>query len=178
MPDVLDALDLQAVELYGCLAAEHVDQYLQLTLLGINLVHGTIKALERTIGNADHLTNGEVDLVFGLFNAHALVDLFDLIVGKRRRFGAGADEAGDGRRIAHDVPSVFAHFHLYEYIALEDSFFYHTALTVFDLDHFLFRHQDLEDLVFHIQRTCALADAFSYFFFVAAVGMDSIPVFL
>ena len=47
---------------------------------GIDLVDGAVEALEWAVGDVDDFADGEVDLVLGLFQAHALLDLFDFIL--------------------------------------------------------------------------------------------------
>src|SRR4051812_39757223 len=105
----LDFFDLQCIQLDRRVAAEHADQYLDLTLLGIDLVDGAVKALERSVNNTDNLANVEVDTMLRLGNTHALLDLGHLFVRDRRRLGAATNEASNTRGVADDVPCVFGH---------------------------------------------------------------------
>src|SRR3712207_2713048 len=118
---VLDALDLKTVKLYGRFTAEHIDEDFELTFLGIYLIDRTIKALERPVSDGDNLTDTVVDLVLGLFEAHSLLNLLDLVITEGCRFGAATDETGDGRCVANDIPGIFAHFHLDDDVTLENA---------------------------------------------------------
>src|SRR6185369_12277699 len=109
---VLNALNLQAVQLDWSFPAEHVHEHLQFALLRVDFVDGAIEALERSVGDVYDFADAVVNLVLWLFQAHALLDFFDFVLVDGGRFGTAAHEAGNAWGVAHNVPSVFAHFHL------------------------------------------------------------------
>src|SRR6185312_8609274 len=146
----LDALHLEAVEFDWRLAAEHVDQHLELALSCVNLAYTAVKALERSVDDVDDLAQIEVDLVLRLLQTHTFLNLLDFFGFDRGRVGAAAHETGDAGRIAHDVPGVLTQLHVHQDVALEDALLDDAALAVLDLDHLFLRHEDLEDLVAHI----------------------------
>src|SRR3546814_17032561 len=121
---------------------------------------GAGKALERTVSDAHYIAHVVVNLVLRLFAAHALHDLFDLFVGYRRWLGAAAHEPGNGRRVAHDVPRVFTHLHLYQHIALETTLFNDFTLAVLDFNHFLFWYNCFKNFVLHSHSFRTYPNAF------------------
>lgn len=173
----LSLLDLQAVELDRCFAAEHVDQDFELALGRVDFVDGAVEALERSVDNIDDFTDSKVNLVFRLFLTHALHDLFDFSIFDRAWIIAGTDEAGHGWGVTYDVPGVLGKLHLDQDVTLEDLLLDDFALAVLDLDHLLFWYQNLKDLILHIQGIGALADRLGDLFLVAAVGVDGVPLF-
>ena len=73
-------VDLQRVELNWRFAAKHTDHDAELTFGGIDFGNGTVKALEWAIDDVDNLALAEVDVVLGIFDAHALLNLGDFTV--------------------------------------------------------------------------------------------------
>ena len=111
-----------------------------------------------------------------LFDAHALFDLGDFLLGDRRWRGVCADKPGDAWRIANDVPSFVGQFHFNQCIALEDLVFNNFALAVFNLNLLFFWYHDVKDLVGHVYCVNTLTDTISYLFFVAAIGVNRVPL--
>ena len=77
---VLHFTNLKCVEFNWCVTTEHADHDLDLAFLRIDFADCTIESLERTVGDTDHFTSFEVDVVFWIFDAHALLDLADFAV--------------------------------------------------------------------------------------------------
>src|SRR4029453_9436993 len=100
----LEALHLEEVEPHRRLAAEEGHHHLDLALLQVDLVHQADKVHERTIDDADALTLDEADTDARLLRLHLTQDALDLAFVQRDGAHAGADEAGDAGRVAHDKP--------------------------------------------------------------------------
>src|SRR5712664_1003849 len=75
---LVDLLDLQQVELDRRLAAEHVDQHLQLALLRVDLVDLAVEVGERSVHDPHGLADLELDPDLGGFLLHLLLDRADL----------------------------------------------------------------------------------------------------
>src|SRR5438093_1933086 len=58
---LVDLLDLEQIQLDGSLAPEHVDQHLELALLGVDLVDLAMEVGEWTVDHADRLADCELD---------------------------------------------------------------------------------------------------------------------
>ncbi len=172
----LNFLYLQGVKFDRCVAAEHTDHDFDLALLVVDFGDRTIEALEWTVGDRDHFALAEVDVMLWIFDAHALLDLGDFAVRNWSRFRAATYEAGDTWGVADDVPGFVGELHFDQYVALEDFTLDDLALAVLDLDLLLFWYHSVKDLVGHVDGVDTLTDAVSYFFFVAAVGVDCVPL--
>src|SRR6266567_4630975 len=104
IPASVDLLDLQEVELDRRLPAEHVDQHLQLALLGVDLIDLAVEVGERSIHDPHRLADLELDPDLRGFLPHLLLDRPHLFFLEGHRAVGGADEAGDARRVADDDP--------------------------------------------------------------------------
>ena len=114
--------------------------------------------------------------MLGVFHAHALLDLLNLSLAYRGWLGTAPHKARDTRRIAYNVPCLVGELHLDQDIALENLNLNDFALAIFDLDLLLLRDDCIEDFVGHINGLNALADTIGYLFFIATVGVDSVPL--
>src|SRR3990172_9548586 len=100
----LQLLHLEEVQLHRRLPSEEGDQHLHLSLLQVEVVHLADEVLERAVHNAHVLADAEAYLNPRLLYPHLAQDAPDLFLLQRHRPVAGADEAGDARRVAHDEP--------------------------------------------------------------------------
>src|SRR5260370_14099257 len=75
---LVDLLDLQQVELDGGLASEHVDQDLQLALLGVDLVDLAVEVGERPVHDPHRFADLELDANLRRLLLHLLLDRADL----------------------------------------------------------------------------------------------------
>src|SRR5437868_13777193 len=82
---LVDLFHLQQVELDGRLAPEHVDQHLQLALLGVDLVDLAVEVGERSIDHAYRLADLELDPDLRSFLPHLLLDRSHLFFLERHR---------------------------------------------------------------------------------------------
>src|SRR5205823_15011327 len=85
-------LDLQTVELDRRLPAEHVDQHLQLALLGVDLIDLAQEVREGAVNHADALAQLELDPDLGLL-LDLLQDRLELVFLQRDGLVPGPDEA-------------------------------------------------------------------------------------
>lgn len=174
----LYSLNLEEVELDWSLATEHAHKHLDLAALFIHFAHLPFEVLERTIDNNDSIVRCEIYLVLHGVYRHTLHERVVLTLGERYRLGAAADEAGHARRVAHDVPRLIVHDHLYEHVSRIDAFFFGHALAAFDTDLLLGRYNHVKYLVLHTERLDALTQVACYRVLVARVGVDGVPATL
>src|SRR5690349_16787105 len=71
-------LNLQQVELDRRLAAEHVDEHLELALLGVDLVDLAVEVGERPVDHPHGLADRELDADLRRLLLHLLLDCADL----------------------------------------------------------------------------------------------------
>src|SRR5438270_1316701 len=147
---LVDLLDLQEVELDRRLAAEHVDQHLELAPLGVDVVDLAVEVGEGAVHDPDALPDLELDPDLGRLLLHLLLDRLDLLLLEGHGLVPGADEAGHAGGVADDVPGLVRHHHLDQDVAGEDPLLDVPALAVLDLDLVLHGDQDLEDPVVHV----------------------------
>src|SRR5919108_6568662 len=105
IPTSVDLFDLEQVELDRRLPAEHVDQDLQLALLGVDLVDLAQEVGEGSVDDADALAQLELDPDLRLL-LDLLQDRLELGLLQRHRLVARAHEAGHAWRVAADVPGL------------------------------------------------------------------------
>src|SRR5690606_29549776 len=146
---LLEFLLLREIQSHGRFPAEHGDQDLDLALLGVDVVDDAHEPLEGARPHLDALADLEVDLGLRPLDAHLAQDALDLGLVQRRGLAAGPHEARDPGRVADHVPGVVGHDHLDQHVARENLALNDAALAVFDLDLFLHRDEDLEDLSPH-----------------------------
>src|ERR1700738_512353 len=175
IPTSVNFLDLQEVELDRRLPAEHVDEHLQLALLGVDLVDLAEEVGEGAVHDADALAQLELDPDLRLL-LDLLQDRAKLVLVQRDRLVAGADEAGHPWRVPDDVPGLVGHHHLDQDVTGEDPLLDVAALAVLDLDLILCWDQDLEDLVVHVHRVDPLLEVLLDLLLVAGVGVDHVPL--
>src|SRR5205807_5458736 len=101
---LVDFLDLEQVELDRRLAAEHVDQHLQLALLRVDLVDLAVEVGKRPVHHAHGLADLELDPDLRRFLLHLLLDRPHLFLLQGHRAVRGADEARHTGRVADDEP--------------------------------------------------------------------------
>src|SRR6202011_3465572 len=128
IPTSVDLLDLQECELDRRLPAEHVDQHLQLALLGVDLVDLAEEVREGAVDHADALAQLELDPDLG-FLLDLLQDRLELALLQGDGLVAGPDEAGHPWRVADDVPGLVRHHHLDQDVARENPLLDVTALA-------------------------------------------------
>src|SRR5207302_494598 len=85
---LVDLLDLQEVELDRRLAAEHVDQHLELAPLGVDVVDLAVEVGEGAVHDPDALPDLELDPDLGRLLLHLLLDRLDLLLMP----GVGVDD--------------------------------------------------------------------------------------
>ena len=141
-------LHLQEVELDRRRAAEDRDHHLQRVLVEVHLVDHAVEAGERPFVDPHLLALFEHVLRLRLLGRglHLRQDLLDFVLAERRRLGAGADKAGDLRRVLHHVPRVVGHVHLDQDVAGEEPLRGDDLLAAAHLDDVLGRNQHLADL--------------------------------
>src|SRR5579864_9013391 len=100
----VNLLDLKQVELDRGLAAEHVDQHLELALLRVDLVDLAVEVRERPVDDTHRLADLELDPDLRRLLAHLLLDRPYLFLLQGHGAVRGADEARHARRVAHDEP--------------------------------------------------------------------------
>ena len=108
----LDLLDLEGVKLDRRVAAKHTDHDAELAFGVVYFGDSAVEALERTVDNIDDFANRKIDLVFWIFDTHALLDFGDLCVRNWSWLGAATDKASDARCVADNIPSFVGQFHL------------------------------------------------------------------
>src|SRR6266849_4591037 len=173
---LVDLLDLQQVQLHRRLTAEHVDQHLELALLGVDLVDLAVEVGERTVDNAHRLADLELDTDLRRLLLHLLLDGTDLFLLQRHRAVRGTHEARDARRVANDEPRLVRHHHAHQDVAGEDSLLHVAALAVLDLDLVLHRDEHLQDLVLHVHGLDPLLEVLLDLLLVAGVRVDDVPL--
>src|SRR5947209_18665481 len=102
-------LYLKEVQLDRGLAPEHVDQHLQLALLGVDLVDLAVEVGERAVDHAHRFADLELDADLRRLLLHLLLDRADLFLLQRHRAVGGADEAGHAWSVANDEPRLVRH---------------------------------------------------------------------
>src|ERR1041385_745231 len=175
MCGLVDLLDLEQVQLHGRLAPEHVDEHLELALLGVDLVDLAQEVGERPVHHPHALAELELDADLRLL-LDLLEDRLELDLLQRHRLVAGAHEAGHAGRVPDDVPGLVGHDHLDQDVAGEDPLLDVPALAVLDLDLVLHRDEYLEDLVLHVHGLDPLLEVLLGLFLVAGVRVDDVPL--
>src|SRR5215213_1422318 len=180
----LKLFDLQEVELDGRLTAKDADQDLELVALRVHLVDSADELGERAVSHAYALALLEGDSILRCLDAHLAQDLLDFVLFERHGLVAAArdvaatDETRDAGRVSHDEPRLRVEDHLDEHVARVDLLLDGHALAGADLDLILFRHEHLEDLVFHAHRLDAVLEVGLDLLLVARIGMDDVPALL
>src|SRR5436309_1156058 len=118
----LELLHLREIQLDRRLPAEDRHHHLERVAVEVDVVHHAGEVVERTVGDAHRLRLLEHVLRLRLLlrRHHLLEDVVDLGLGERGRLLAGADEAGDLRRVLHHVPRRVRHLHLDQDVAGEE----------------------------------------------------------
>src|ERR1035437_9431078 len=175
---LVQPLDLEQVELDRRLATEHVDQDLELALVGHDLVDLAVEVAERSVDAPDVLADLILDLDLGRLGLGLLDDGLDLVGLERDRLVAAAHERGHAGGVADDVPRLVGHLHVDQDVAREDALLDVAALAVLDLDDFLGRNQEVKDLVVHVHRLDALEEVVANLVLMPGIGMDHVPLSL
>src|SRR5215831_10287346 len=171
-----DPLNLEEVELHGCLSTKEGDQDSNLAFFRIDVVDHANEVGERAIDHFDALALGEADLDLGRLLADLLEDLFDLVVLQWRRASGRTDEARDAGRIAHHVPGIVVHGHFDHDVAGVDLLLHRAALAVFDFDLLFGGDDHLEDLVLHAHRLDAVLEVRFDLVLVTGVRVNDVPL--
>src|SRR5712691_3280117 len=85
LPTLMNLFHLEEVQLDRRLTAEHVDQYLELALLGVDLVDLAVEVGERPIDHTHRLADLELDADLRRFLLHLLLNRPNLFLLKRYR---------------------------------------------------------------------------------------------
>src|SRR6266704_5246544 len=116
----------------------HDDRYgdLHPPALGVDVLHRALEVDEGSVDDTHLVAALEHRLGLGLLGArlHVAQDLVDLVRRERDRLVAGADEARELRRAAHEVPRVVGQLHLHQHVAREELLLGLALLLVADLD--------------------------------------------
>ena len=148
------------------------------------------KGLERALLDDDGFANLEVDVDLGggVLDRLALLGLLffedrgehgeDLIEAQRDRVVGVAHEAGDAGGVADGAPGGVRQVHADQDVAGDADAVDDLALSVLDLNDFLHRNLDFEDVIFHVQGLDAGLKVGLDAVFVAGVGVDDVPVTL
>src|ERR1700676_3307741 len=146
-----EPLDLEQVELNRGLTAEHVHEHLELALLDIDLGHLAMEVGERSIDDANVLSDLVLDVdLRRRLGLHLLLNPADLVLLQRYRLVFRADKGGDPGGVADDVPGLVGHHHVDQDVARENPLAHLAALTILDLHDLFGGDEDIKDLVVHI----------------------------
>src|SRR3989344_2311478 len=115
----LDALHLVGFQFNRRLAAEHRNQYLNLSALFVNLSHFPFKVLEGAVNDADRIALGEVYGMADSISFRALENFLRFFGRKRHRLVRRTDETGDLRSITYDAPRIVGRYHVDHHVAGE-----------------------------------------------------------
>ncbi len=165
--DLLFLLDLDEVELDGRVASENRNIDFDFALCGIDQADHTFVAREWTVQDDDYIANLHLDLEAGLGCADVFLDDAKFFRCDRDRDIAAADETGDIRRVARDVPGFIRDDHLDQDVAREKSFFLADFFTTANRDFFDFRDFDAENIILHVAAVDALLERTLHGIFVA-----------
>lgn len=141
----LELFDLERIELDGGFAAKHGNHDFELALACVDFGDGAVEAFEWAINNRNNFADFVVDGIFWIFDTHALFDLGDFLFGNWGGLSTIADEAGDTRRVANDIPGFVGKAHFDKDVALENFAVNDFALAIFDLDLLFLWYESTED---------------------------------
>src|SRR6478672_743457 len=181
-PRCLQLGHLAQFELDGGLAAEDVHQHGELRAGDVDVGDHAVEVGERTGGDPHLLAHLEVEarprLLLGadLDGLAGAEDVLDLLARERRGPGAVADEPGDTRRVAHDVPGVVVEGHAHQQVAGEHLLLHDDLAAALELDDVLHRNDDLEDLLLDVHRAHPAGQVLLDLVLVARVGVHDEPV--
>src|SRR5262249_45177630 len=174
--------DVAELELDGRLTSEDVDEHLELRAIDVDLGDHTVEVCERP-GDHTHLLahfvlEARAHFLFALralFLHTRTENVFHLAARQRSGLRAAPDEAGDTRRVAHDVPGVVVEIHAHKQVARENLLLHHNLAAVFELDDVFHRDDDFEDAVFHRHRAHAAGQVRLHLVLVARVRVHDVP---
>src|SRR3989344_2834810 len=172
----LDALDLVGLQFNRRLAAEHRNQYLNLSSLFVNLANFSFKVLERAVDDADRIALGEVYRVANGVAFRALEDFLRLFGRKRHCLICRADKTGNLRGITHDAPCIIGRYHVDHDVAGKYLLAHFRAAAVLYLYFLLRRHYDVKYFLFHTERLDALLEISRDSVFIAGIRVNSEPL--
>jgi len=175
---------LAEIHLDQGVAAEDIDEHLQLHVVGVDLGNLTLEVGERAFLYAHcfaHLVVEFWGLALGLHFAFFFgsKEVLHFLLGKRCRALTAlvlADETRDAWRLAHTQPGVVVKFAAHEDVAGEHLFLNGLLATVLELDHVLHRDDDLVHLVLEVHRLHAGAHRLLCLFFVARLTVYNVPL--
>src|SRR5258708_875728 len=178
IPLLVEALDLEKVELDGRLAAKHVDQHIDRAFVSHDLVDLAVEVAEGAVDDAHVLAHLVLHLDLGGLGLGLLDAGRDVVRRRGNRLVAAKDERGHSRGVANDVPGLVAHRHVDQDVAGKDALLDVTALAVLDFDDLFGGHQDVKDLVVHVHRLDALEEVVADLVLMPRVGVDHVPLAL
>src|SRR5690606_14329693 len=146
----LISLELRVVQLDRGRSAEQAHLYLDLPLVGVDVLHRSAEVRERTLGDLHNLPDPERDLLAGfrlLRLGRESEDLVDLLLTQRLRLLARPDELDDALDVVDDVLGPLVHHHLHQHVARVEPPRDGHPLAVLDLDDILRRDDRLLDLL-------------------------------
>src|SRR5687768_2206699 len=176
--------DLAEVHLDEGLAAEDVDEHLELHVIGVDLGDRAQEVGERALLDADALAFLEVELRLGaggLLGADPALDgqeVADVAATERGGLLAAvalADEPGDAGGVADAVPRLVGHVATHQDVSGEHLALHVLLLAVLELDDLFHGDHDLEDLIFHVHRLDAGVEVGGDLLLVARLRVHDIP---
>src|SRR5437764_9549670 len=175
---VLGLLDLHEVQLDRRRAAEDRDQHAHATLVGVYFLDGAVEVRERSVDHA-HVV-AFLELHFRLRLEGSFGELRrqprDLVLRDSGRLGCVADEAGDLRRVLHQVPRPVVQLHLHQDVAGEELALRGALLALHHLDDVLHRDEDVAEVLLETVLLDLLLEALLRLVLEARVRVDHVPL--
>lgn len=175
---LLHSSNLQEVQLHRSLSAEHRYENSDLASLIVHFGNLAFELLERTVDDADQVSDRKVGSMLDLIRIHSAEELVNLGLVERSRDISRSYETGNSRGISNDIPRVISHDHVHEDISRIDPLLFFDSLPCLDLDLLLARNDDIENLVFHAQRFDSLLEVSENGILISGICMDRVPISL
>src|SRR3954454_14700229 len=178
VPSLVELLDLVEAELDRNLALEDVDEHLQLLRVRVDVDDLAVEVGQRAARHLDRLAERVLDRgarTVAPCSCPGLEDAVDLGLRERHGLGAGADEAGDARRVLDDRPGVIVQVHVHEHVAGKHALLCLHLLAVLGLDHLLGRDDDAAEARALPHRLDAVLEIGLDLVLVAGIGVDDVP---
>src|SRR5215207_2752870 len=166
-------------ELHWRLAPEDGDQHLQPRLVHVDIRDRTREVRERSPYNLDRLPDLVVHRCLDLLARLDLAGMqepLDLGAAERERLLPGADDLGDPRRLAHELPCRVVHLHVDEDVAGELALDRRDLLAVLDLDDALGRDTDLTEVSLEAHRVDPALERRAHLVLVPRVCIYDVPL--
>src|SRR6201996_1284815 len=159
-------------------AAEDRHHHLQRLAVFVDLVDHAVEVGKRTLGDAHRLVLFELDLHPRLVFRHiaAEQDRADLLLGKRDRLVAGAQEARHPRGVLDHVPQVVVEIHLDQHVPRQKDPLHGALLAIHDLGYRLGRNHDAANLVLQTESLHPALQRLLHLALEARIGVDDVPL--